>query len=58
MKSQVFANFTEIWLPLTALIIFVSIFSFVLIYISRSKTKRYYDQLKYIALDDGDRDEG
>ena len=57
MKSQVLSNFTEVWLPSMALLIFFSIFMFVVIYVSRSKTKKFYNELELIALDEGELNE-
>lgn len=57
MKSQVLSGFTEIWLPSIALLIFFSIFMFVVIYVSRTRTKKFYSKLELIALDEGELNE-
>jgi hypothetical protein len=57
MKSQVLSGFTEVWLPSIALLIFFSIFMFVIFYITRSRTKKFYSKLELIALDEGELNE-
>lgn len=53
MKSLVLSNFNQIWLPLVALMIFVSVFVVMLLHISRKSSKRIYNEAQNIPLDEG-----
>lgn len=55
MKSLVLSNFNQMWLPLLALMIFVSVFVIMLIHISRKSSKRLYNEAQNIPLDEGSR---
>jgi cbb3-type cytochrome oxidase subunit 3 len=53
MKSLVLSNFNQMWLPLLALMIFISVFVIMLIHISRKSSKRLYNEAQNIPLDEG-----
>lgn len=53
MKSTVMANFTELYLPLTALIIFVSVFAVMLLMIFRKSSSKIYAEAEMIPLKEG-----
>lgn len=53
MKSQVLANFSEIYLPIIALLIFVSVFVVMLLMINRKGSKQLYSEIDKIPLEEG-----
>jgi len=57
MKSQVMSQFTEIWLPSTALIIFVSIFLGMLFYVFIKTSKQEFKEIAELPLQEGSKDE-
>lgn len=57
MKSQVMSRFTEIWLPSTALIIFLSIFMIMLVYVWRKSANKTFDMAEQIPFDEGVKNE-
>lgn len=54
MKSTVLANFDQIWLPVTGLLIFVSIFTIMLLYVFRKGSKSAYAEIEAIPLSEED----
>ena len=57
MKSEVMSRFTEIWLPSTALIIFISIFVIMMVYILRKTSGEHFEMVSKLPLDEGIKDE-
>ena len=53
MKSTVLANFDQIWLPVTGLLIFVTIFTLMLLYVFRKGSKSAYEEIESIPLREG-----
>lgn len=53
MKSEVLSKFTEIWLPSTVLVLFLSIFLIMLVYIFRKTAKQRFDVIENIPFDEG-----
>ena len=53
MKAQVLSRITEIWLPSTALILFVTVFLVMLIYISRKSSKKKFEAIENLPFDEG-----
>ncbi len=55
MKSLVLSNFSHTWLPLVALIIFVTVFAFMLIHILRKTSGQLYKEVEQIPFDEGEK---
>ncbi len=53
MKSQVMSLFTEIWLPSTALIIFLSVFITMLFFVFRGTSNTLYKKVEQLPFDEG-----
>lgn len=53
MKSVVMANFSQIWLPTTALILFLSVFVVMMIFIWRKSSSNIYKEVSKLPLDEG-----
>lgn len=53
MKSEVMSKFTEIWLPSTALILFISIFLIMLFYVFKKTTKQKFETIENLPFDEG-----
>lgn len=53
MKSEVLSKFTEIWLPSTALIIFLTVFIVMIVYITRKSSKQKFDTIENLPFDEG-----
>jgi len=57
MKSQVLSRFTEIWLPSTALILFLSVFIIMLIYVWKKSSLEKFKTAANLPFDEGLKDE-
>lgn len=57
MKSEVMSRFTEIWLPSTALIIFISIFVIMLVYILKKTSGERFEMVAKLPLEEEIKDE-
>lgn len=53
MKSLVLSNFDQPWLPLVALIIFVTVFLIMLIHIFRKTSGENYKNIQNLPFDEG-----
>ncbi len=53
MKAKVMSLFTEIWLPTTALILFLTVFLVMLIYIWQKSSGEKFKELAEIPFDEG-----
>lgn len=53
MKSQVLSHFTEIWLPSTALVLFISVFMVMLLYVFKKSSKQKFDVVENLPFDEG-----
>lgn len=54
MKSLVLSNFTQTWLPIVGLLLFVSVFLVMIIHISRKSSKELYNDAMNIPLEEGE----
>ena len=57
MKSEVLSQFTHIWLPSFALIIFVSVFVVMLMYVWRKSANEVFEVAENLPFDEGKKDE-
>ena len=57
MKSDVLSKFTQIWLPSSALIIFVTIFIVMLVYILKKTSLQRFDVISKLPFEEGTKDE-
>jgi hypothetical protein len=57
MKSQVLSQFTHIWLPSFALIIFLSVFIVMLIYVWKKSAVDGFKDIENLPFDEGRKDE-
>jgi len=53
MKSEVLSKFTEVWLPSTGLMIFVSVFVVMLFFVWRKSAASTYQQAQDLPFDEG-----
>lgn len=53
MKSAVLSKFTEIWLPSSALMIFVTVFVVMLFFVWRKSAAGSYEQASNLPFDEG-----
>lgn len=53
MKASVLSRFTEIWLPSTALIIFLTVFLLMLLFVWRKSAASSYKNAKNLPFDEG-----
>lgn len=53
MKSDVLSKFTEIWLPSTALMIFVTVFVVMLIFVWRKSGSATYEKAGNLPFNEG-----
>lgn len=53
MKSQVLSRFTEIWLPSTALLLFLGVFLIMLIYVWRKSSGEVFKMAEQIPFNEG-----
>jgi len=57
MKSLVLSNFTELYLPLTALIIFLSVFIVMLLMVFNKKMSATYKEIELLPIKEGKENE-
>jgi predicted Na+-dependent transporter len=57
MKSQVLSNFAWTDLTVVAFVIFLSFFTFVVIWTFRKNSKKHYEEIGSIVFDEGMRNE-
>lgn len=57
MKSVVMSQFTHLWLPSFALIIFLSVFITMLFYVWRKSSSRVFSHAENLPFDEGIKDE-
>lgn len=57
MKSEVLSKFSEIWLPSSALIIFLGIFIIMLAYIFKKTSGERFETISRLPLEEGLKDE-
>jgi hypothetical protein len=55
MKSDVVSKFTEIWLPSTALILFLTVFFVMLIFVWKKSASGFYADAERLPFDEGKR---
>lgn len=54
MKSIVMSQFSQIWLPIVALLIFVSVFIVMLIHIFKKSSGKLYSDVELMPLSEGE----
>ena len=57
MREFAFSTFVQDWFPSIALIIFLSIFMTMIIYVSRKTTGVVYKDIEQLPFDEGSRNE-
>ena len=56
MKSEVLSNFTQVILPAAGFILFALIFVGAVIWVYRPSSKKFYEKLSRLALEDSNND--
>ncbi len=56
MKSQILANFSNVYLPAFGFILFAIVFIAAVIWVYRPKSKKFYKELAHLALEDSKHD--
>ena len=53
MKAEVLSKFTEIWLPSAVLLLFLSVFLIMLVYVFKKSSKQTFDTVENLPFDEG-----
>lgn len=57
MKSEILTRFDQPWLPLTAFLIFLTIFVVMVLLIYRKESRKLYQEISLYPLSEGEKDE-